>query len=222
VMGFGKCSALVELLSLCIDLLNANEGFAIASSLLSDGLLPFGITSVDILFPLSRGSAEGQSVVRAAETSWLRLVLDEAFESKLGRSNNNDVFDSLRDSSELAFLFSIISPPPAIMTGLIRSSRKGSRDVMLSWEDMAPLMLWSRPRPRPPALLLRPRPAAYLPYPSCPVPAAGPFLGTFSLLSTVGTFAGAVLVRRPKRPNLDFVLPTLGLGVRVACCLDDG
>ena len=71
-------------------------------------------------------------------------------------------------------------------------------------------MLRSRPRPRPPALLLRPR-TAYLPYPSCPVPAAGPFLTIFS---TVGT-SGAVFVLRPNSPKRGLLFATLGLGVRV-------
>jgi hypothetical protein len=57
--------------------------------------------------------------------------------------------------------------------------------------------------------LLLPR-TAYLPYPSCPVPAAGPFLATFS---TVG-ISGAVFVLRPKSPKRGLLLATLGLGVR--------
>jgi hypothetical protein len=68
-------------------------------------------------------------------------------------------------------------------------------------------MLRSRPRPRPPALLLLPR-TAYLPYPSWPVPAAGPF-------RTVGTCSGAVFVLRPKSPKRGLLFATLGLGVRV-------
>ena len=71
-------------------------------------------------------------------------------------------------------------------------------------------MLLSRPRPRPPALLLLPR-TAYLPYPSCPVPAAGPFL---TALSTVG-ISGAVFVLRPNSPKRGLLFVTLGLGVRV-------
>ncbi len=80
----------------------------------------------------------------------------------------------------------------------------------LSWDELAPLMLRSRPRPRPPALLPLPR-TAYLPYPSCPVPAAGPFLATFSTART----SGAVFVLRPKSPNRGLLFATLGLGVRV-------
>jgi hypothetical protein len=67
-------------------------------------------------------------------------------------------------------------------------------------------MLRSRPRPRPPALLLLPR-TAYLPYPSWPVPAVGPF-------RTVGICSGAVFVLRPKSPKRGLVFVTLGLGVR--------
>jgi hypothetical protein len=76
-------------------------------------------------------------------------------------------------------------------------------------------MLRSRPRPRPPALLLLPR-TEYLPYPSWPVPAAGPFLAA---LSTVG-ISGAVLALRPKSPNRGLLFARLGLGVRVP--VEDG
>ena len=85
--------------------------------------------------------------------------------------------------------------------------------------ELATLMLLFRSAPVPPIVLLLPR-WPYLPYPSCPVPAAGPFLGAFSLLPRVGISAGAVLVRLEKRPNRCFGFATVGLGVRVAELLD--
>lgn len=80
---------------------------------------------------------------------------------------------------------------------------------------LAPLKLPSRLLPSPPALLLLPR-RPYLPYPSWPVPAAGPFLEAFSLLSRVGTSPGAVFVLLLNSPNLGLGFATLGLGVLVA------
>jgi hypothetical protein len=118
----------------------------------------------DCLLGVSLGSADGQRVVRA--TSWLRLdLLDDTLESMLGVANEGLVLLSVRLSSELAFRFSTISPPPAMITGLIRSRRKGSCVrvlATLSWDKLAALMLRSRPRPKPPALLLLPL-TAYLP-----------------------------------------------------------
>jgi len=57
----------------------------------------------------------------------------------LGRLNVELWLLSMRVSSELAFLFSIISPP-AMTTGAILSSRNESRDrlLRLSCEDIVP------------------------------------------------------------------------------------
>ena len=211
--GRGRCNALAESFNRCIERRNANELFPIPSSLLSEGRRPFGSAIVDCRLAVSRGSADGQRVVRA--TSWLRLdLLDDTLESMLVPANERLVLLSVRLSSELAFRFSTISPPPVMMTGLIRSRRKGSWVrvlATLSCDQLAALVLRSRPRPKPPALLLLPR-TAYRPYPSCPVPAAGPFFSV--LLSTVGT-SGAVFVRLPKSPKRGLLFATLGLGVRV-------
>lgn len=124
--GFGIGSGPDALLNRCTDLRKTNDDpLPIPSSLLSDGRRPLGIASVEALLDESFGSAEGQSVVRL--TSWLRLdLLGEPLESRLGRSNRKLVLLSLRISSELVFRFSMISPPPAMMTGLIRSRRNGS------------------------------------------------------------------------------------------------
>lgn len=61
-----------------------------------------------------------------------------------------------------------------------------------------------------PELPLRPR-IAYLPYPSCPVPAAGPFLADFSAaVTSIGDFVR--LEKKPNRP-VDLEEPALcGLG----------
>lgn len=68
-----------------------------------------------------------------------------------------------------------------------------------------------------PAELERPRvEAEYFPYPSCPVPAAGP-------LRVVGGWeegSGTVLVRCVKRPKRGLVVERAGLGVRLTN-LDD-
>lgn len=145
------------------------------------------------------------------DTSWLRLDLDEAFDSMLGLPAGRLVLLSVRNSSKLALRFSTISPPPAMTTGLIRSRKKGSLET-LSCGEAALVMLRSRAIPKVPALLLLPRPA-YLPYPSWPVPAAGPFLRGLSLVSKVA-ISGVVFARLPKRPKRGFELVTLGLGVR--------
>lgn len=81
--GLGRCNAPVELLSRWIDRRNARaEGFAMASSLLSEGLRPFEART-DALFRGSLGRAEGQRVVR--EASWLKPDVEEPLDSRLGR-----------------------------------------------------------------------------------------------------------------------------------------
>jgi hypothetical protein len=91
----------------------------------------------------------------------------------------------------------------------MRCSKNGSYVAgvlaILSWDELAMLKLRSRAR-GPPALLLLPR-TPYFPYPSCPVPAAGPFRGAFSLVSITGS-----VFRLPKRPKRGLVA-WLGLGV---------
>lgn len=95
------------------------------SSLLSEGRRTLGATIADARLFGSRGSAEGHKVVRV--TSWLRLdLVEDPFDSMLGLPNRRLVLLSERVSSELALRFSIISPPPAIITGLIRFRRNGS------------------------------------------------------------------------------------------------
>lgn len=64
-----------------------------------------------------------------------------------------------------------------------------------------------------PTLLLLRRTDPSLPYPSCPVPAAGPFRVDLSF--SVGPVSELVLVRRPKIGKRDLKADTLGLGVRV-------
>jgi hypothetical protein len=126
--GRGRCSALAELFNRCIDRRKAREFFPIPSSLLSEGRRPFGRAMADCRLAASRGSADGQRVVRAA--SWLRLdLLDDGCEVP---ANEMLVLLSERLNSEDAFRFSMMSPPPAMMTGLIRSSRKGSCIATLS------------------------------------------------------------------------------------------
>jgi hypothetical protein len=61
-------------------------------------------------------------------------------------------------------------------------------------------------------LLLR-RAAPRRPYPSCPVPAAGPFREAFSFFSGWEA-SGTALFRRPNMGNLDLKAETFGLGVR--------
>lgn len=118
--GLGKFKAPVELLSFWIERRTASDGGCLPSSLLSDGRRPLGMIA-DALFEGSLGIADGQRVAR----EWLG---SETFDSTLGLplSNKRLVLLSVLDNSELAFLFSKISPPPAIMTGLIRSSKNGS------------------------------------------------------------------------------------------------
>lgn len=123
-------------------------------------------------------------------------------------------------SVELSLRFSTISPP-AMMTGFIRSRRKGSVNwglpPRLSWEvrpDTAPRGGLMTP-------LLRRRMAPRRPYPSCPVPAAGPFLAPLSFLSAgcVTSAAGADFFR-PKKGKRELNVDTFGLGVltsRLGC-----
>jgi hypothetical protein len=101
------------------------------SSLLSEGRRTLGAAIADARLFGSRGSAEGHKVVRVI--SWLRLdlglrldLVEDPFDSMLGLPNRRLVLLSERASSELALRFSIISPPPAIITGLIRFRRNGS------------------------------------------------------------------------------------------------
>ena len=64
-------------------------------------------------------------------------------------------------------------------------------------------------------LLLRPQ-RAYLPYPSCPVPAAGPFRGNFSLTGALTASAAVFgfLENRPNRPVNLLGLALTGVGIR--------
>lgn len=101
--GRGRWIALVEELRRCIERRKASEDLAVNSSELSLGrLLP-----IETRFGFSLGRAEGQSVV-------LLTSLTDDFESMLGRS------------PECLLPLSRISPPPAMMTGLILSSKNGS------------------------------------------------------------------------------------------------
>ena len=52
----------------------------------------------------------------------ITMILD----SMLGLPNSRLILLSVRDNSVLALRFSMISPPPAMTTGLIRSRRNGS------------------------------------------------------------------------------------------------
>jgi hypothetical protein len=120
--GRGRLNSPVEWLSRCIDRRKANDdGWLIQSSLLSEGRLPLEAI-VEGPFMGSFGSAEGQRVAR--DVSCPRL--DELLDVILGAPNTRLVPLSVRVSSELVFLFSSIPPPPAIMTGLMRSRRNGS------------------------------------------------------------------------------------------------
>lgn len=104
-----------------------------------------------------------------------------------------------------------MTSPPDMTTGLMRSRRKGSCVRVLetlSIDELAALIFLVWPWLIGPALVLRPR--AYRPYPSCPVPAAGPFRDAFSS----GTASGAVFVRLPNRPKRCFCVETFGLGAR--------
>jgi hypothetical protein len=102
-----------------------------------------------------------------------------------------------------------------MITGLILLNRNSSFPVATFSieEEAAALVLRVEA-----AEALRPR-LAYFPYPSWPVPAAGPFL--FSRVA----ISGAVFVLLPKSPKRDFVVgdgfEILGLGVRVPA-LDSG
>lgn len=198
---------MAELFSRPIERRNANVLLLIPSSLLSDGRRPLGVI-VETRFPASLGIADGQRVVRVV--SWLGFDLFDARESTPGLLRSALWLLSVRVSSILKFRFSTISPPPAIMTGLILSRRKGSLVVGFA-TARDELALRSRPDGTPAALVLLPR-RPYLPYPSWPVPAAGPLL-VLLCESRVGT-SGAVFVLLPNNPNLGLGFATLGLGVR--------
>lgn len=108
------------------------------------------------------------------------------------------------------FRFSITSPPE-ITTGFMRSSKNGSANWGLlpaSCDDVDPRAGLNTP-------LLRLRIAPSRPYPSCPVPAAGPFRGCFSgLLAGPASGVGADFFL-PKNGNRELNVETFGLGVRV-------
>lgn len=159
------------------------------------------------------GIAEGQRVLRS---SWDVRDNPELFlEPMLGRGKARFCSLPVRLASKLRFLFSIISPP-AITTGLMRSARNGSTDWLLarlSCEDMVPGIA----RGLLVMLPLRRRTWPSRPYPSWPVPAAGPFRGGLSFFSetlVVGT-SEVDLFLRLNRGNRDLnAEDTLGLGVR--------
>jgi hypothetical protein len=155
--GLGSCSAEVELLNLPIERRNARELVAIPSSLLSDGLRPLGTASVDVRFDVSFGIAEGHKPPRVA--SLPVLDFDDVFDSTLGLPLGRLVSLSVRANSELVLWFSMTSPP-AMMTGLILWRRKGSCVRVLdtlSIDELAALVLLSRPLNALPALVLLPR-----------------------------------------------------------------
>ena len=118
-------------------------------------------------------------------------------------------------------------PPPPMTTGSSRSLKKSSSSASpselvkldlrlpLGCTTCAGLRSVLVDRFRLPVLLLRPR-RAYLPYPSCPVPAAGPFLGNLSpagaLVASVGVFG--FRKNRPKRPVSLLGLAVTGVGMR--------
>lgn len=104
-----------------------------------------------------------------------------------------------------------MTSPPAITTGLSLAARNGSLDCILarlSDDADGP----GTPLEKLMTLLLRLLTAPILPYPSWPVPAAGPFRGSFSFLSTD---TSASVFRRPNSPNRALKVETFGLGVRV-------
>lgn len=159
------------------------------------------------------GIADGQRVLRS---SWDDRDNPELFlEPMLGRGKARFCSLPVRLASKLTFLFSMISPP-AITTGLMRSAKNGSTDWLLarlSCEDMVPgigrgLLVM---------LPLRRRMCPSRPYPSWPVPAAGPFRGGLSFFSDtlVGGASEIDLFLRLNRGNRDLnAEDTLGLGVR--------
>jgi hypothetical protein len=105
-----------------MDLLRAKVGLVpgASESLLSEGrrLLNEGACVTP------RGKGDGHSVVRGAsrdDSETWELFRD----SMLGRRKVELWLLSVRANSELAFLFSMISPP-AMMTGAILSIRNGS------------------------------------------------------------------------------------------------
>lgn len=109
-----------------------------SESLLSDGrrLLTEGAWTE------FRGNGEGHNVKRG---SWLDDI--DAVESTLGRRQLMLWLLSVRPKSAPVFLFSIISPP-AMMTGAMRSAKKGSKDwllLRLSCDDIVPGMRWPVP-----------------------------------------------------------------------------
>jgi hypothetical protein len=159
------------------------------------------------------GIAEGQRVLRS---SWDDRDTPELFlEPMLGRGNARFCSLPVRLASKLRFRFSMISPP-AITTGLMRSARNGSTDcwlARLSCEDMVPGIA----RGLLVMLPLRRRTWPSRPYPSWPVPAAGPFRGGLSFLSEAlaGGTSEIDLFLRLNRGNRDLnAEDTLGLGVR--------
>jgi hypothetical protein len=163
--------------NLCKDLLRARVGFIVraSESLLSEGrrLLSGGACVAP------RGNGDGQRRFRGTsrddKETW-ELLRD----SILGRLKVELWLLSVRVSSELVFLFSTTSPP-AMMTGAILSIKNESWDRLprLSCEDMVPGMT----RVVLVTLLLRRRTEPSFPYPSWPVPAAGPFLDGLSFFS---------------------------------------
>jgi hypothetical protein len=112
--------------------------------------------------------------------------------------------------STLVLRFSMISPP-AMTTGLRRSARKLSLLTRLSCDDKG-----SGARIKLPRLPLRLRIAPIRPYPSCPVPAAGPLRVSFllSFFSALDGSSGFRFLRPKKGKREEDVDVTTGLGVR--------
>ena len=102
--------------------------------------------------------------------------------------------------------------PPEMITGFIRSSRNGS----VNWGSLPGLSCGdvNTADPRVNTPLLRRRIAPSRPYPSCPVPAAGPFRIFFSCLSEDSASGAGADFFLPKNGNRELNVETFGLGVR--------
>lgn len=184
------------------------------SSSLSDGLLN-AFSAGDplrVVFGIAEGKSLGRVLLLAGSAVTLVVFPIGCFiRCETSRLVLLLIGSGLRVSSELL-------PAPRKITGLSRLRKKSSisplvvlvmlllrvEGVWVKLSDVVPALA-DRPMLAPIELLLLPLDAC-LPYPSWPVPAAGP-LRTSLLSDLLGCGAGSVLVRREKMPNL-----LLGLG----------
>lgn len=175
------------------------------------------------MFGIAEGNSFGRGLLFVGSAVTLLVLPIGSARVEMSRLLLLFIGSGLRLSSELL-------PAPRKITGvsLFRKNSSISPLVVLVmlllrvdgvWVKLSEVVpaLADRPMLAPIELLLLPLDAdTCLPYPSCPVPAAGPFR-TSLLFTLLGCGAGSVFVRRENSPNL---LPVLTVAAGPGIVLD--